>query len=49
MPAESDDVRMEYTGLRADEVRAEFDYFGYCMLTERILNPTARRGWPTCA
>ncbi|MWV38368.1 D-xylose 1-dehydrogenase Gfo6 [Natrialba sp. INN-245] len=33
MVVESGDMRMEYTGPPVDEVREEFDYFGYCVLT----------------
>jgi len=33
MVIESGDMRMEYTGPSVDEVREEFDYFGYCVLT----------------
>ncbi|MCU4740787.1 Gfo/Idh/MocA family oxidoreductase [Halobacteria archaeon AArc-m2/3/4] len=33
MVVESGDMRMEYTGEPVDEVREEFDYFGYCVLT----------------
>ncbi|WP_049922493.1 D-xylose 1-dehydrogenase Gfo6 [Halopiger djelfimassiliensis] len=36
---ESGDVRMEYTGPPVDEVREEFDYFGYCVLTDSDPEP----------
>ncbi|NUB90658.1 Gfo/Idh/MocA family oxidoreductase [Haloterrigena sp. SYSU A121-1] len=44
MVVESGDVRMEYTGPRVDEVREEFDYFGYCVLTDTEPEPDGEDG-----
>ncbi|QSW97762.1 D-xylose 1-dehydrogenase Gfo6 [Haloterrigena alkaliphila] len=44
MVVESGDVRMEYTGPPVDEVREEFDYFGYCVLTETTPEPDGADG-----
>lgn len=44
MVVESGDVRMEYTGPRVDEVREEFDYFGYCVLTDTTPEPDGADG-----
>ena len=44
MTVESGDVRMEYTGPRVDEVREEFDYFGYCVLTGTDPEPDGEDG-----
>ena len=41
---ESGDMRMEYTGPRIDEVREEFDYFGYCVLTGTDPEPDGEDG-----
>ncbi|WP_254767157.1 D-xylose 1-dehydrogenase Gfo6 [Salinilacihabitans rarus] len=42
--AESGDVRTEYTGPPVDEVREEFDYFGYCVLTGTDPEPDGEDG-----
>ena len=39
---ETGEMCMEYTGPPTDEVREEFDYFGYCVLTETTPGPD---GW----
>ena len=44
MVVESGDIRMEYTGPRVDEVREEFDYFGYCVLTDTDPEPDGEDG-----
>ncbi|RQG98757.1 D-xylose 1-dehydrogenase Gfo6 [Natrarchaeobius oligotrophus] len=44
MVVESGDVRMEYTGPPVDEVREEFDYFGYCVLSGTDPEPDGRDG-----
>ncbi len=44
MVVESGDVRMEYTGPPVDEVREEFDYFGYCVLTGTHPEPDGEDG-----
>lgn len=44
MVIESGDVRMEYTGPPVDEVREEFDYFGYCVLTGTEPEPNGTDG-----
>ncbi|NGM68247.1 Gfo/Idh/MocA family oxidoreductase [Natronolimnobius sp. AArcel1] len=44
MVVESGDMRMEYTGPPVDEVREEFDYFGYCVLTGTDPEPDGRDG-----
>ncbi|WP_436347215.1 D-xylose 1-dehydrogenase Gfo6 [Natronorubrum sp. FCH18a] len=44
MVVESGDVRMEYTGPPVDEVREEFDYFGYCVLTGADPEPDGADG-----
>ncbi|WP_254528580.1 D-xylose 1-dehydrogenase Gfo6 [Natrinema gelatinilyticum] len=44
MTIESGDMRMEYTGPRIDEVREEFDYFGYCVLTGTDPEPDGEDG-----
>ncbi|WP_394741101.1 D-xylose 1-dehydrogenase Gfo6 [Natronococcus roseus] len=44
MVVESGDVRMEYTGPPVDEVREEFDYFGYCVLTGTDPEPDGEDG-----
>ncbi|ELY58961.1 D-xylose 1-dehydrogenase Gfo6 [Natronolimnohabitans innermongolicus] len=44
MVVESGDVRMEYTGPPVDEVREEFDYFGYCVLTGTDPEPDVEDG-----
>ena len=44
MVVESGDVRMEYTGPTVDEVREEFDYFGYCVLTGTDPEPDGADG-----
>ncbi|MFC6719321.1 D-xylose 1-dehydrogenase Gfo6 [Natrialbaceae archaeon GCM10025810] len=44
MVVESGDVRMEYTGPPVDEVREEFDYFGYCALTGTEPEPDGADG-----
>ncbi len=44
MTVESGDVRMEYTGSPVDEVREEFDYFGYCVLTGTDPEPDGADG-----
>ncbi|GAB3668097.1 D-xylose 1-dehydrogenase Gfo6 [Halopiger thermotolerans] len=36
---ESGEMRTEYTGPPVDEVREEFDYFGYCVLTDTEPEP----------
>ncbi|MFC4436522.1 MULTISPECIES: D-xylose 1-dehydrogenase Gfo6 [Natrialbaceae] len=41
---ESGDVRAEYTGPPVDEVREEFDYFGYCVLTGTTPGPDGEDG-----
>lgn len=41
---ESGDIRMEYTGPTVDEVREEFDYFGYCVLTGTDPEPDGEDG-----
>ncbi|WP_312910471.1 D-xylose 1-dehydrogenase Gfo6 [Natronosalvus caseinilyticus] len=41
---EYDDVCMEYTGEPTDEVREEFDYFGYCVLTGTTPEPDGEDG-----
>ncbi|MXV61748.1 Gfo/Idh/MocA family oxidoreductase [Natronorubrum sp. JWXQ-INN-674] len=41
---ESGDLRMEYTGPPVDEVREEFDYFGYCVLTDTDPEPDGPDG-----
>lgn len=44
MVVESGDMRMEYTGPPVDEVREEFDYFGYCVLTGTDPEPDGEDG-----
>ncbi|WP_226482586.1 D-xylose 1-dehydrogenase Gfo6 [Natrinema amylolyticum] len=44
MVVESGDVRMEYTGPPVDEVREEFDYFSYCVLTGTDPEPDGEDG-----
>ncbi|APX97154.1 D-xylose 1-dehydrogenase Gfo6 [Natronorubrum daqingense] len=44
MVVESGDLRMEYTGVPVDEVREEFDYFGYCVLTGTDPEPDGEDG-----
>ena len=44
MVVESGDVRMEYTGPPVDEVCEEFDYFGYCVLTDTAPEPDGADG-----
>lgn len=44
MTVESGDMRMEYTGPRIDEVREEFDYFAYCVLTGTDPEPDGEDG-----
>ncbi|SEH16661.1 xylose dehydrogenase (NAD/NADP) [Natronorubrum sediminis] len=44
MIVESGDLRMEYTGVPVDEVGEEFDYFGYCVLTETDPEPDGEDG-----
>ncbi|MFP8952083.1 D-xylose 1-dehydrogenase Gfo6 [Natrialbaceae archaeon A-arb3/5] len=44
MVVESGDMRMEYTGPPVDEVREEFDYFGYCVLTGTDPEPDGMDG-----
>ncbi|SEW21239.1 D-xylose 1-dehydrogenase Gfo6 [Natrinema salifodinae] len=44
MVVESGDVRMEYTGPPVDEVCEEFDYFGYCVLTDTDPEPDGEDG-----
>ncbi len=44
MIVESGDLRMEYTGPRVDEVREQFDYFGYCVLTGTQPEPDGSDG-----
>ncbi|WP_306056043.1 D-xylose 1-dehydrogenase Gfo6 [Natronococcus wangiae] len=44
MVIESGDLRMEYTGPPVDEVREEFDYFGYCVLTGTDPEPDGEDG-----
>ncbi|OLZ42049.1 oxidoreductase [Natrinema saccharevitans] len=44
MVVESGDVCMEYTGPSVDEVREEFDYFGYCVLTGTAPEPDGADG-----
>src|SRR6056297_122333 len=44
MTVESDDMRMEYTGPTVDEVREEFDYFAYCVLTATDPEPDGEDG-----
>ncbi|ELY93002.1 glucose-fructose oxidoreductase [Natrialba chahannaoensis JCM 10990] len=44
MIVESGDVRMEYTGPPVDEVREEFEYFGYCVLTGADPEPDGEDG-----
>jgi len=44
MVIESGDMRMEYTGPSVDEVREEFDYFGYCVLTGTDPEPDGEDG-----
>ncbi|WP_255170392.1 D-xylose 1-dehydrogenase Gfo6 [Natrononativus amylolyticus] len=44
MVIESGDMRMEYTGAPTDEVREEFDYFGYCVLTDTEPEPDGEDG-----
>ncbi|WP_049926320.1 D-xylose 1-dehydrogenase Gfo6 [Halopiger goleimassiliensis] len=44
MVVESGDLRMEYTGPPVDEVREEFDYFGYCVLTDTDPEPDGADG-----
>ena len=44
MIVESGDMRMEYTGEPTDEVREEFDYFGYCVLTGTTPEPDGEDG-----
>ena len=41
---ESGDMCMEYTGEPVDEVREEFDYFGYCVLTDTPPEPDGADG-----
>ncbi|GAB3040309.1 D-xylose 1-dehydrogenase Gfo6 [Natronobiforma cellulositropha] len=41
---ESGDMCMEYTGRPTDEVREEFAYFGYCVLTETTPEPDGHDG-----
>ncbi|RKD93263.1 D-xylose 1-dehydrogenase Gfo6 [Halopiger aswanensis] len=41
---ESGEMRMEYTGPPVDEVREEFDYFGYCVLTDTDPEPDGADG-----
>ncbi|MFC4248702.1 D-xylose 1-dehydrogenase Gfo6 [Natribaculum luteum] len=41
---ESGDMSMEYTGEPIDEVREEFDYFGYCVLTGTTPEPDGEDG-----
>lgn len=44
MVIETGDIRMEYTGPTVDEVREEFDYFAYCLLTETEPEPDGEDG-----
>ncbi|WP_246998072.1 D-xylose 1-dehydrogenase Gfo6 [Halosolutus gelatinilyticus] len=44
MVIESGDMYMEYTGPPVDEVREEFDYFGYCVLTGTDPEPDGEDG-----
>ena len=44
MIVESGDMRTEYTGPPVDEVREEFDYFSYCVLTGTDPEPDGRDG-----
>ncbi|EMA41687.1 D-xylose 1-dehydrogenase Gfo6 [Halobiforma nitratireducens] len=44
MVVESGDVRSEYTGPPTDEVREQFDYFGYCVLTGTEPGPDGEDG-----
>ncbi|MGQ3412474.1 D-xylose 1-dehydrogenase Gfo6 [Natrinema sp. LN54] len=44
MVVESGDVRTEYTGPSVDEVREEFDYFGYCVLSGTDPEPDGADG-----
>ncbi len=41
---ESGDLSLEYTGEPTDEVREEFDYFGYCVLTGTAPEPDGEDG-----
>ena len=41
---ETGELCMEYTGPPTDEVREEFDYFGYCVLTGTTPEPDGRDG-----
>ncbi len=41
---ESQDMCMEYTGESVDEVREEFDYFAYCVLTGTTPEPDGQDG-----
>ena len=41
---ESGDMCMEYTGEPVDEVHEEFDYFGYCILTDTRPEPDGEDG-----
>nr|WP_233710602.1 hypothetical protein [Natronococcus pandeyae] len=44
MVIENGDLRMEYTGPPVDEVREEFDYFSYCVLTDTTPEPDGEDG-----
>ncbi|MFC4987513.1 D-xylose 1-dehydrogenase Gfo6 [Saliphagus infecundisoli] len=44
MIVESGEMRMEHAGEPVDEVREEFDYFGYCVLTGTDPEPDGRDG-----
>ncbi|ELY99354.1 D-xylose 1-dehydrogenase Gfo6 [Natrialba asiatica] len=44
MVVESGEVRVEHTGPPVDEVREEFDYFGYCVLTGATPEPDGADG-----
>ncbi len=44
MVVESGDLRMEYTGPPVDEVREQFEYFGYCVLTGTEPEPDGTDG-----
>lgn len=44
MIVERGDFSMEYTGQPVDEVEEEFDYFGYCVLTETRPEPDGEDG-----